>query len=222
MGVGVSVRSSPVGRPPQRASYGAALIRTGSSVPLFLVASIITAVVYFASVNVLDAVLPAPWIAVLLGLSITLVLWLLLSFFARGWTTFDRANALISSRLRSRLLSLSAQFKSWEMYIKDSPQNLTYFEQVQAYLESIEDIFKTGKSMWVLDTGYLELGQLLDRAEETIIEFAPISEVVAQASFDELCLAGSAIERREDLLNKLRTVIQKLDSSAGSYTIAEL
>jgi len=211
MVVGVSVTSSPVGRPPQRASYGAALIRTGSTVPLFLVASIITAVVYFASVNVLDAVLPAPWIAVLLGLSITLVLWLLLSFFARGWTTFDRANALISSRLRSRLLSLSAQFKSWEMYIKDSPQNLTYFEQVQAYLESIEDIFKTGRSMWVLGTGYLEIGQLLDRAEETMIEFAPVSEVIAQANLVELYLEGSAIGQREKLLNILRTAVQELN-----------
>ncbi len=210
MVVGVSVTSSPVGRPPQRASYGAALIRTGSTVPLFLVASIITAVVYFASVNVLDAVLPAPWIAVLLGLSITLVLWLLLSFFARGWTTFDRANALISSRLKSRLLSLSAQFVSWRWNGKDR-NDQTDFKQAQAYFDSIEDIFKTGRSMWVLGTGYLEIGQLLDRAEETMIEFAPVSEVIAQANLVELYLEGSAIGQREKLLNILRTAVQELN-----------
>src|SRR5260370_2400094 len=136
MGVGVSVRWSTVGRLAQRACYGVVLIRTGSTVPIFLVASIITAVVYFASVNVLDAVLPAPWIAVLLGLSITLVLWLLLSFFARGWTTFDRANALISSRLKSRLLSLSAQFVSWRWNGKDS-NTPTDLQQAQVIFYSI-------------------------------------------------------------------------------------
>jgi len=216
----ISSFSNPVKLLPEvrlrpRTSYGATLIRTGSTVPLFLVATIITAVVYFAPLKVLDTVLPAYWMSVLLGLSITLVLWLLFSFFTRDRTTFNLANALISSRLKSRLLTLSALIHSWEGNGIVS-ENEPHVEQVYEYFGSINHLDQGG-SVWVLGTGYLEIGQFLDRAEEAMIEFAPEAEVIREAIFDEVCLEGSAIGAREDWLNKLRTAVQKLDSSAGIY-----
>jgi hypothetical protein len=70
---------------------------------------------------------------------------------------------------------------------------------------------------WVRATGYLNLWNLVHRAEEALIMVEPLPHVVVEARFDELRLMSSTMENRADLLSNLRSAMLDLSTCARKY-----
>lgn len=70
---------------------------------------------------------------------------------------------------------------------------------------------------WVTGSGYLKLWDLMDKAEETLIAFAPTEKVISAAVYDEMRLNDSHIENNEEWRKKLRTAALVVDADAYRY-----
>jgi hypothetical protein len=71
--------------------------------------------------------------------------------------------------------------------------------------------------LWVLSTGYLNAWSLMHHAEEALIEFECIEEVVREAMHDKLAIQGSTISGKDELLDKLVQAVTVLDPAAEVY-----
>jgi hypothetical protein len=183
-------------------SYGAALLLTGSFIPVFSVATIITVVAYitpFPQIQTPFFQLGTNWTAILVGLVVTLVLWIFLSPLAISWTTFDRSNGANNGQFISELISLNARFSVVKRPEKDYEES--HFEEVHDYLITINQKLERRGLQWVLGTGYLVVWKFLHNAEEAMLQLASDEEVIREALYDESCIEGSAIFSEEVLLN---------------------
>jgi hypothetical protein len=70
---------------------------------------------------------------------------------------------------------------------------------------------------WALGTGYIDAWSLLHHAEEALIEFEGVPEVIRGAMHDKLAIQGSAISGKDELLDKLMQAVKVLDPTAGVY-----
>jgi hypothetical protein len=220
---------------PPKGSYPIALILTGSIIPVTIAAAILTSVLYFSPIplqlyNLIPWV-PPSWIVILAGLAITLLLWLLSSIPFRRFTTFDNANALSSNHIKSHLRTLQASYTALQHEASStqsnrdpaSPQNSgssqreSSFEKVGACLNAISEELEHEDLRWAAGTGYLNIWNFINRAEEAMIDIAPRVEVIREAFYDELSLEGSSIDSRNAALAKLRTAVMNLSPSAAQY-----
>lgn len=71
--------------------------------------------------------------------------------------------------------------------------------------------------MWAMGTGYIDAWSLLHHAEEALIEFECLPEVIRGAMHDKLAIQGSAISGKDELLDKLMQAVKVLDPTAGVY-----
>jgi hypothetical protein len=71
--------------------------------------------------------------------------------------------------------------------------------------------------VWALGTGYIDAWSLLHHAEEALIEFECVPEVVRGAMHDKLAIQGSTISGRDELLDKLIQAVRVLDPTASVY-----
>jgi hypothetical protein len=71
--------------------------------------------------------------------------------------------------------------------------------------------------VWALGTGYIDAWSLLHHAEEALIEFECVPEVIRGAMHDKLAIQGSAISGKDELLDKLMQAVKVLDPTAGVY-----
>jgi hypothetical protein len=71
--------------------------------------------------------------------------------------------------------------------------------------------------VWALRTGYIDAWSLLHHAEEALIEFECVPEVIRGAMHDKLAIQGSAISGKDELLDKLKQAVKVLDPTAGVY-----
>src|SRR5258707_4103844 len=106
---------------PSRSAYPAALILTGSIIPVPFVALVLTAIIYllplttlFHTLSLATSWLPEFAVDIFSGLVLSLALWLLLSILFRGVVTRERLNPGSSSEIGSRKLSLEAAVKNAE------------------------------------------------------------------------------------------------------------
>ncbi|GHO82597.1 hypothetical protein [Dictyobacter formicarum] len=203
-------------------SYPAALVLTGSTIPVTIAAAILTAILYFSPIPQplysLIPWVPHSWIAILAGFAITLLLWLLSSLPFRRITTFDNANALSSHHIKSHERALRASYDALKKAQSNCPSQCeSSLKKVDACLNAIDEELAHDDLRWVAGTGYLNAWNLIHRAEEAMIDIAPRIEVIREAYHDELSLQGSSIDSRNATLTKLRMAVKNLSPSAIQY-----
>ena len=71
--------------------------------------------------------------------------------------------------------------------------------------------------VWALGTGYNSAWSLLHHAEEALIEWECVPEVIRGAIHDKLAIQGSAISDKDELLDKLARAVTTLDPAAVVY-----
>ena len=71
--------------------------------------------------------------------------------------------------------------------------------------------------LWISGTGYVNAWSLLHHAEEALIEFQSIEEVIRGAIHDKLAIQGSMISRTDELLDKLLQAVVTLQPEAEIY-----
>jgi len=71
--------------------------------------------------------------------------------------------------------------------------------------------------LWTLGTGYNSAWSLLHHAEEALIEWECVPEVIRGAIHDKLAIQGSAISDKDELLDKLARAVTTLDPAAVVY-----
>lgn len=71
--------------------------------------------------------------------------------------------------------------------------------------------------LWTLGTGYNNAWILLHHAEEALIEWECLPEVIRGAIHDKLAIQGSALSDKDELLDKLTRAVTILDPVAVTY-----
>ncbi len=71
--------------------------------------------------------------------------------------------------------------------------------------------------LWTSGTGYNNAWSLLHHAEEALIEWENVPELIRGAIHDKLAIQGSAISSKDELLDKLARAVTTLDPLAVAY-----
>src|SRR5579863_9558433 len=231
------------------AQYIAALLLTGSVIPVPFVALVLTAAIFilpapslFDYLTSLQSWLPRSGMDIIFGFVVTIVLWLVVSFFLRFATTRENANSNSCNHISSHLLSLKTAFRGIQEAQQTYNQlasadratakiagtiadlrnySLSYYdasaEKVRECLSAVEQELQKGGTYWLDGSGYLNAWTYIHRAEEAMITIAPVEEVIKETLHDDSSIEGSAIPTRDDLLNRLRLAVRKLSPAAGIY-----
>src|SRR2546425_8610792 len=207
-------------------SFRASLLLTGSIVPLPIVAATITTILYITRLNWnIIAALPTVLI-ILVGILITLFLWLLVSLFFTSFTTFDNANAQSGSHLREHVLALKSGLKllaekgNRHRHVKEeTAQDYDLaLDIVRACLVEIDQVVTRYSNLtWVMGNGYIKMWNIVHHAEEAMFAIAPRGEVIREALHDESAIDGSAIANHDYVLNNIKTAVKMLSPSAAVY-----
>ena len=220
-------------------SYKAALILTGSIVPLPIIVAIITATIYITRPD--GGPLPhmPTKVLILLGsLAITLLLWLLISLLFKSFTTFENANAQSCTHLMRHLLGLksglaflnklfSRERVSPSSELHEGAYSLISFrnacpEDYELALETVcESLVAANKQLvskdqtlsWTMGVGYLRAWYFVHQAEEAMLDIAPREYVIREALHDESAINGSSIASSDYVLSNIKTAVKTLSPS---------
>lgn len=187
-------------------AFGAALAGGFSVLPIFALSVTIAFYLIFSN-------LPN-WVPVVLGMVVTCVLWLLLSWPLSFLTSRDKVNTrsyglLVSrlSQLETRLLSIQAARKKLSLYqIIALEEAYTNFQELDAMLYD-----STARLPWVLGLGYAVAWFKLHRAEEALMEVEPLEMVVREAYHDYLAISNSGMNQSDQMLDRLHSAVKVLD-----------
>src|SRR5947209_2765136 len=140
---------------PKSHAYSAALVLLGCLVPLPIVATIVTAIIYITPFSpALEAIIPAwvtpNWMVCIAGFGIALVLWLLLALPLTGFSSMESAIPLKGSDLKSHFLAVRASYNALLAMEKSAdplPKERAYgyhmaSEQVKSYLAELEQLLR--------------------------------------------------------------------------------
>ncbi len=224
-------------------SYKAALLLTGSIVPLPIIVAIITATIYITRPDWGPLPHVPTKVLILLGsLAITLLLWLLISLPFKSFTTFENANTQSSTHLMRHLLALKSGLGLLNKLFsrgKISPSSElhggayslvsfrnAYPEDYELALETVcESLVAANKQLanknqalsWTMGVGYLKAWYFVHQAEEAMLDIAPREFVIREALYDESAINGSSIASSDYVLSNIRTAVKTLSPSAAAY-----
>lgn len=224
-------------------SYKAALLLTGSIVPLPIIVAIITATIYITRPDWGPLLYVPTKVLILLGsLAITLLLWLLISLPFESFTTFENANAQSCTHLMRHLLALksgltllrelfSREKVSPSSELQEGAYSLISFrnaypEDYELALETVcESLIAVNKQLaskdqslsWTMGVGYLKAWYFVHQAEEAMLDIAPREYVIREALHDESAINGSSIASSDYVLSNIRTAVKTLSPSAAAY-----
>ena len=220
---------------PQKGSYPAALLLTGSIVPLPFIVIIITATVYITGL-IPQFLGLANLPVILVSLGVTLLLWLLISIPFRSFATFDNANPHSSSHLKRHLLTLrssltvlkrnfdptssqtDAKESSLVSFRNKSPEDYDLvLKNVPECLAAANNQLGSRGLSWTMGVGYLKAWNFVHRAKEAMFDIAPREFVIREALHDESAIDGSSIASRDYLLSNVKTAVKTLSPSAAVY-----
>ncbi len=202
---------------PHVQAYGAALVESYAIVPS--IATIFTAIFYFASSNV------PGWQLVLWGFIVSGIVWLVLSLPLSALTSARAANPHNYGLIENRLSRLETRF--FVIQNTTSEKQLKQYQQV-ALEEAYDNLSKlhhlmyssTSRLPWVLAMGYVNAWNWLHRTEEALIEIEPIEMVVSGAYHDYMAISNSKMDNSQDLLTNLTDATKKLDPKFASVFAA--
>lgn len=214
--------------------YLGALVAAGVFIPIPLLAASLTLLGYFLLPS-----LSAPMYVIttfpLLGLIITIIVWLLLAWLCMPLATARGGKLSDYETFQGDLNVLKAQFEAVKPKTpEDAATSATLMEPekaakhnqatepgkaretviayIQSNLDEIDDMIQRKGMTWVLRTGYITLWDRINKADEAMIDVLPIQQVIEAANYDMLRLNGSDVPGHEDLLKRLATAITTLSS----------
>lgn len=198
--------------------YIGALLAVGVYIPIPLLAMVLTLLSYFWLSS-----LSAPTFVItllpLLGLILTIIVWLLLALFFLPLATAEGGKLSDYEIFQGDLNVLKAQFE-----IIQATQNQvapgaaqdqarqTAIVEIQNNLAYIDTMLKRNGLTWVLRTGYISLWDRMNKADEAMIVFMPPQRVIEGAKYDELRLKGSQVPDNKDLIEQLKRATCTLSS----------
>jgi hypothetical protein len=195
-------------------------------IPLPFLASLITIIAYL-SPSPLPAVAfftwlgPSNMVIIILGLIITLVLWLLIAIPCMRFATAKDGRPSDYEGLKGEVRVLENRLKvvnekdeaTQDNALEDKQARDIVLLDVKADVDYINDRLKSKGLHW-LSTGYVSLWDRINKADEAIIDVLPCETVIESAKYEELRLTNSQVNN-DDLLNPnlLEVAINTLSSN---------
>jgi hypothetical protein len=219
--------------------YIGALLAVGVGIPIPLLAVAFTLLSYFA----LSVLSVSPTIITylpLFGFIFTIFVWLLLAIFFLPMATAKGGKLSDYELIQRDLKVLKAQLEavktkadhdkaqqpvpskeSDKAQQPESPKKSDKAQEpdeiamaeIRSNLDDIEDILNHNGLTWVMRTGYINVWNRINKANEAMIDILPSVQVIEGANYDILSLTDSKVPDCKDLVKQLTEAIKTL--SAG-------
>ena len=203
--------------------YFGALVLVAVIIPLPFLAALITVIAYL-SPSPQPAVAFVNWlgpgnIVIILGLIITLVLWLLLAIPCMRFATAKDARPSDYEGLKGEVKALEIRLKvvkekdeaTQDNALEHKKARAIVISDVEAAVEYINTRLCSQGLHW-LSTGYVNLWDRVNEANEAIIDVLPCETVIESVNYEELRLNNSEVPESKDLLTLLENASTTLSS----------
>jgi len=226
--------------------YFGALVLVAAIIPLPFLAALITVIAYL-SPSPQPAVAFVNWlgpstIVIILGLIITLVLWLLLAIPCMRFATAKDARPSDYEGLQGEVKALEIRLKvvkekdeatqdnalehkkekdeaTQDNALEHKKARAIVISDVEAAVEYINTRLCSQGLHW-LSTGYVNLWDRVNEADEAIIDVLPCETVIESAKYEELRLKNSMVSESEDLHTPLKKAIKTLSPANAMDTVS--
>jgi hypothetical protein len=205
--------------------YFGALVLLAAIIPLPFLAALITIIVYLSPSSF--QWLGASTMVIILGLIITLVLWLLLAIPCMRFATAKDARPTDYEGLKGEVKALENRLKVVKEKDEATQDNAKEHKKardivisdVEAAVADINTRLNSQDLQW-LSTGYVSLWGRINKADEAIIDVLPCETVIESANYEELRLNNSLVPDSKDLLTLLKNAIKTLRSANAADTVS--
>src|SRR6266550_1343263 len=103
-------------------------------------------------------------------------------------------------------------------YTKDDRNRAALTTALASYIDIRKMLYNSPTGLlWAFGFGYCSAWRLVHQAEEAIIEFDSIEEIIYGAMKDKMALQGSEISAKDELLDTLIHAVMVLQPAAGVY-----
>lgn len=214
---------------PEDNRYLGALVLVAGISPLPFFAAFITLIVYliYFSPTSKPGVGLFQWLGssilvIILGLVITLVLWLLLAipcmYFAtaEGGRPSDYASLLTVAEVLMRQFEVVKNEQASQNVAKPvaSVQYKTSIADIESNRENYNNGLKVNGLPWVLYTGYISMWDRLNKVGEAMVDILPSETLIESANYDILCLTDSGVPKSEGHIKNINDAIKTLRSNS--------
>src|SRR5260370_42092441 len=195
--------------------YFGALVLLAAIIPLPFLAALITIIVYLSPSSF--QWLGASAMVIILGLIITLVLWLLLAIPCRSFATAKggRPSDFASLQRTAGVLKEQLGIVKSERATQDAEYKASIAD-IESNRKSYDDMLNCNGLPWVSYTGYVSMWDRINKVDEAMIGVLPCQTVIESANYDELSLTDSGVPGSNDLLTLLEEAIATLSSDPTS------
>jgi hypothetical protein len=199
--------------------FEVAFITVATIMPV--VASLLTVAVYLA----IYQFVAAKFYSLVIGATVTFIIWLLLALFYSSRVTFATAdrdtysqleNCL--SRLETRLFAIRNMFPD-EKVLPEVRQT-SVNEAFDALQEATEKLYQQGEwgSIWVSGVGYIEVSRVVHQGEEALLMVEPIEDVISDGVLLKSDIANAKISNKDQILQSLESAISDLEGQNDNTT----
>ncbi len=203
-------------------AYGATLVTMGTAI--HIVASIVTAILYFLFSSPSGVSAYPIWYAPVFGALTTYIVFLLIAAICcTSIATVETANRRCYGLLQTRLRQLKARLETIELHMSHMHLRREYrqiaLKEARSCYDYISDYLHkhpTGMQ-WVTGTGYINAWATVHRAEEALVKVEPPEMVLRGALHDKLAIQNSTIGNREELLDKLVRAVADIEPAGALY-----
>ena len=202
--------------------YFGALVFLAAIIPLPFLAALITIIVYLSPSSF--QWLGANTMVIILGLIITLVLWLLLAIPCRSFATAKggRSSDFSSLQRDAGVLNKQLEVVKSEQATQEAAKCATPTGHYKATIADIESNLENYKNTlnrnglpWVSYTGYVSMWDRINKVDEAMVGVLPCQTVIESANYDDLSLSGDP--ESKDLLDLLHDAIASLNSVSKGH-----
>jgi hypothetical protein len=194
---------------PKGNRYFGALVLLAAIIPLPFLAALITIIVYLSPSSF--QWLGASTMVIILGLIITLVLWLLLAIPCRSFATAKggRPSDFASLQRTAGVLKEQLGIVKSERATQDAEYKVAIAD-IESNRKNYDDMLNCNGLPWVSYTGYVSMWDRINKVDEAMVGVLPCETVIESANYDELSLKGSGVPESNDLLKLLYNAIDTL------------
>src|SRR5260221_10246309 len=202
--------------------YFGALVLVAAIIPLPFLAALITIIAYLSPS-------PLPAVAfIILGLIITLVLWLLLAIPCMRFATAKDARPSDYEGLKGEVKALEIRLKVVKEKDEATQDNALEHKKardivisdVEAAVADINTRLNSQGLHW-LSTGYVSLWDRINKVNEAIIDVLPCETVIESVNYEELRLNNSEVPESKGLLTLLKNASTTLSSDPNCFIIKQ-
>src|SRR5260370_4692718 len=195
--------------------YFGALVLLAAIIPLPFLAALITIIVYLSPSSF--QWLGASAMVIILGLIITLVLWLLLAIPCRSFATAKggKPSDFASLQRTAGVLKEQLGIVKSERATQDTEYKAAIAD-IESNRKNYYDMLNCNGLPWVSYTGYVSMWDRINKVDEAMIGVLPCQTVIESANYDELSLTDSGVPGSNDLLTLLEEAIATLSSDPTS------